>query len=75
MELEDFVDWPFFNISSSGFHLGVTVSEADRTQLPFLQAFILSTKSRISYILPWSGMDPIFISEGALFSLRRSYFI
>ena len=25
MELEGFVDWPFFNISSSGFHFGVTV--------------------------------------------------
>ena len=42
------------------------MSEADRTQLPYLQAFILSTKSRISYILPWSGMDPIFNSEGAV---------
>jgi hypothetical protein len=31
MELEGFVDWPFFNISSSGFHLGVTVLLSVRT--------------------------------------------
>ena len=31
MELEDFVDWPFFNMSSSGFYLGVTVLLSVRT--------------------------------------------
>ena len=43
-----------------GDHLVKLLSEADRTQLPYFQAFILGTKNWIIYLF----MDPIFLTDG-----------